>query len=332
MAEVEGIFFGESRVFAFPFMDLNGLAPNGLSQQASNQVPMQFGNEGHWNLYGLSAMRGVEAAGGVPNNTPINLQIVRQDTGEEFFRQSNQNIPLGAPLEHVAGKAGNPGYMSYAKLMPPGVKLIPYVAQLGAATPTGRTPLYVVAHAALVKNPTKQPAPGTDLGLATQFQIGSKEAQQSLYRGRYVWYHGVFNFSALDTLAINGTRDITVPIALKEYFFCDTILCRMVNAQLGPVSSLNPLQVEDEILMSLRDTANNAPWFTPNFAPVWTVAGSRAARYYHPPTCFVVRPAGNINLTLKNGPTSAINYRIEFSFGGVMVDMPGKAIRNLVEG
>jgi hypothetical protein len=314
MAQVQGTFYGESRVFAYPFIDLNGVPPGVPTTPTQGGAPLQLTNEGDWLLFGHSAVTCPPAAGGLPTGTPINLQVVRQDTGAQLVRVGQQgqtaqtNVPVGAPLEHMAGKAGDPAYMSYSLELPGGTRLTPQVTHAAAATPTGRSPLYIVGHALL-----RKPA-------GSKIEIGSKEEQQQVYRGEYTYYTGRLNYTPGAPLAVNSGDVLTLPINTTQYFFIDSLWCRARNATLGPVDPLNPLVHEDELLVSLKDTSNASPFTVPGFVPLWTIFGPRAARYFHPPTIFVVRPRGSLEIQLKNGPTAPLTYTLEFTVGGVLVD------------
>lgn len=314
MAQIQGTFYGESRVFGYPLIDLANVPPNVPTTPTQGGSPLQLTNEGDWLLFGHSAVTCAPALGGLPTNTPINLQIVRQDTGAQLVRLGQQsqvpatNVPLGAPLEHLAGKAGDPGYMSYSLELPAGTRLTPQVIHQAAATPTGRSPLYLVAHALL-----RKPA-------GPKVEIGSKEEQQQVYRGEYTFFSGRLNYSPGSPLAVNAGDVVTIPINTTQYFFIDSLWCRAHNATLGPVDPLNPLTHEDELLVSLKDTSSASPFTIPGFVPLWAVFGSRAARFFHPPSLFVVRPRGSLEIQLKNGPTAPLTYSLEFTAGGVLVD------------
>lgn len=319
MAKKESIFFGEGRVWAFPFMDLNAAPVNQLVIPTAAQTPLQLSKDGDWAIYGYSALYGTPAAGGLASGTPVNIQIQDQNTSESQFRQSNQRNIIGAPIEHICGKAGNPAYISWPRTVEAGARLYPYlgwVGAAGAAAPTGRTPWYVAAHAQLLRP-----------GMAAGIPIGSRDLQLRRYGGYYATYTGVFDFTPAAPLAPNGSDSVQIPITGKKFFFVDSLMCRMVNANTGPVSDLNPLTAEDEILVSVKDTTSLSSWNQPGFVPVWTMFGSRGGRPYCPPAPFVLRPLGNIEITLKNGPTAAIDYRIEFTFGGVLVELPESLVR-----
>lgn len=314
MAQVQGTFYGESRVFGYPLIDLANVPPNVPTQPTQGNAPLQLTTEGDWLLYGHSAVVCTPAAGGLPNNTLLNLQVVRQDTGAQLVRLGQQNsvpsanVPVGAPLEHLAGKAGDPAYFSYSLELPGGTRLSPQVTHKAAATPTGRSPLYLVAHA-LLRKPD-----------GPKIEIGSKEEQQSVYRGEWTYFTGALNYSAGSPLAVNAGDSLTIPINTTQYFFIDSLWCRAANATLGPNSALNPLVQEDEILVSLKDTTNTSPFTIPGYVPLWSVFGDRAARFFHPPTLFVVRPRGSLEINVKNGPTAPVTYGLEFTIGGVLVD------------
>jgi hypothetical protein len=334
MSKVTGTFYGESRVFAYPLLDFNGVppltptTPTTGNDQAALQLTNEGGQEGSsWRIFGHSAVMCTPGNGGLPDGTPVNLQIQRQDTQQLWVgssainSQPTNNADLGAPLEHLAGKAGNPAFFSYAKSVPYGTRLIPKVAHQAAATPTGRSPLYLVAHAALSRG-----GPG-----AQKMQIGSRNFQQMQYRGEWIYYTARLPYSSSAPLAVNTGATITMPIAVRQYFFVDTLWCRAVATIDGspvylPLDQLNPQVTEDEILVSLRDTTQRSPFTVPGYVPLWSVFGPFGARYFHPPTCFVVRPNGNLEIDIQNGPTAAIQYSLEFTIGGVLLDKPSAQI------
>jgi hypothetical protein len=341
MSKVTGTFYGESRVFAYPLLDFNNVPPLTPTTPTvgGDQAALQLTNEGgedgsSWRIFGHSAVMCTPDQNGLPELTPVNLQIQRQDTQQLWVgssatnSQPQNNADLGAPLEHLAGKAGMPGFFSYAKSVPYGTRLIPKVAHQAATTPTGRTPLYLVAHAALSRGGAG----------AQKMQIGSRNFQQLKYRGEWIYYTARLPYSAAAPLAVNTGASITLPIAVRQYFFIDSLWCRAVKITeeepniFLPYSSSNPQVFEDEILVSLRDTTQRSPFTVPGFVPLWSVFGPWAARYFHPPTCFVVRPNGNLEIDVQNGPTAAVEYNLEFTIGGVLVDKPDTQIVEQLQG
>lgn len=312
--QIEGLFYGESRVWGFPLQDLNGLPVGQPQIMTASAAPLQLNTDGDWQVYGMSAMIGTIAGGGIPTGTALDFAIEQQDTSERWFRQSNQTTISGMPLSSIAGKAGNTNYFGYSRQVKAGSRLIPYVQQNGLATPTGRTPLYVQLHAAIVT--PKQPA----------MEIGSKYEQMKRFGGFYTWYTGRLTFSAAAPLTPNQDIVLTIPIAGKKFFFVDTLVCEQTNPATGlgvqgPVNALNPLVQEQELLVSIKDTTSLSPWTLPTFQPLWSVFGDTANRPYHPPSYFAVRPNGNIELTLRNGPTANFTQNLTFTFGGVLVDL-----------
>ena len=345
MAKVTGTFYGESRVFAYPTLDLNGVAPNSPVTPVTSQNPLQLTDEGDgswWRVFGHSAVVGTPgvAGGGLLDVTPLNIQIKRQDTGELLIRSSNvnaapnANVDLGAPLEHVCGKAGNPGYMSYAWDLPAGTRLIPIISNLGTVTASVPQPVYLVAHAALRKNPG-----------AAKVQLGSKNAQQMKYRGHWTSFTGRFNYSTTNILPTGETDTLTLQVNTNTYFFIDSLWCRGIftgnpaGSAIGvpfPKNDQNCLYQEDNILVSLRDTTQRSPFTVPGYVPLWSIFGPTSGRYYHPPTLFVVRPNGNIEIDIQAGVDAVgfggIYYPLEFTVGGVLVEKPDAAIVAALQG
>lgn len=326
MGQKEGMFYGESRVYTFPELDLNGIQPNQLTIPTDQQVPLQLDKSGDWGIYGLSAVKPTPAAGGLASNTLINFQVEDQDTSERFFRQSNQAQISAAPLEHVAGKAGFPAYPSWPRVVKGGARLYPYVEHLAAAAPTGASPYRIVAHAVLLK-------PGQlGAGKMPAVPIGSRAEQLKRWGGFYVEYTGVFPFSAADPLVPQATRQFQIPITGSKFFFVDSLWCRQANANIGPNDAENPLTTEDSILVSVKDTSALTNWNSPGFAPLWSMFGSRAAFPYVPPTAFIVRPLGNIEVTIKNDGVTNIEDRFEFTFGGILVNLPKDITNDMLAG
>jgi hypothetical protein len=322
MAKREGIFYGEGRVYAFPPLDLNGVPANTLSQVGKGKSPLQFAMDGAWGIYGYSGMYATPASGGVPSGTPVNFNIRDQNTSENYVRASNLNVDLGGPIEHIVGKAGNPAYYSWPKVVEPGARLYPWIGWIdntgSPATITGRSPWYVVAHSQLLRP-----------GMAAAIPIGSRAFQLESYGGVYAWYTGTFPFNNITqagNLAVNGNDTLSIPISGKRYFFVDSLWCRTQNEAMGPTSDINPLIAEHELLVSVKDTSALNSWCEPGFVPIWTMFGSRGGRPYCPPAPFVVRPLGNIEINIRNGPTAAFTGQVQFTFGGVLVDIPRKVI------
>jgi hypothetical protein len=301
---------------------------------------MQFTDEGDgstWRLFGHSGITFTSAPGGIPNLTPININFRRQDTSELWVRdgQQNQNpaqnVSLGAPLEHLCGKAGNPGYMSYAWELPAGTRLVPIVAHQAAVTPTGRSPLFITAHAML-----RRPDLGDGGGPKTQ--IGSKNKQQMTYRGHWTTFTGrlVYGTGAPGQpapLGVNVSDTLLLNINTTQYFFIDSLWCRAsVPGSPSPVDPLNALVQEAELYCTLKDTVNQSPFTVPGPVPIWSIFGNVAARYYHPPSLFVVRPRGSLEIVISNGPTAPWTVPLEFTVGGVLVDKPDDAIVRQLQG
>lgn len=328
MAIVQGIFWGESRIYGYPLMDLNGVPPLSPTTPTASSAPLQLTAEGDWLIMGHSLVYCTPAAGGLADNTPVNLQVVRQDNGEQLVRlgpqpsgAANLDVPMGAPIEHICGKAGNVGYMSYHWPVPSGTRLIPQLTHQAAAAPTGRSPFYMVAHAVL------------DRGLTAPIEIGSKQEQLQTYRGKWASFTARLNYSAASPLAINQGDTVIIPINTTQYFFITNLICRAIKLGSGdapnvllPNSALNPLIAEDEILVSIKDTSNQSPFTTPGYVPLWGAFGNLMARDYHPPTMFVVRPRGSLEIDVKNGPTAEVDYALEFTIQGTLVEQPSTAI------
>lgn len=325
MAKKESIFYGESRVYGFPLMDLNTVPANTLQNMTKVRTPLQYSMEGDWGIYGGSALYATPASGGVPSGTPVNFQIKDQNTSEGYVRASNLNVDLGAPMEHLFGKAGNPSYMSWPKVVEAGARLYPWIGWIDStgspATPTGRSPWYVSLHSQLLRP-----------GMAAAIPMGSRAFQLERYSGVYAWYTGTFKYGSGTGVnapfPVNGKDTMSIPVAGKRFFFVDSLWCRMQNSTMGPANSENPLIAEEELLVQVKDTSAISTWAVPGYVPIWHMFGSRGGRPYSPPSAFVVRPVGNIEVSISNGPTAEFAGQLQFTFGGVLVDLPERILND----
>lgn len=318
MAQKPGMFYAASRIYTFPVSDLSLIAPNALEQATANTNPLQLSSEGDWAIYGFNAVKFTGPAGALPSNSPINFNVQTQKNNAFWFRQGNQRAVSSVPLEHGAGKCGFPGLSTYPKTAAKSSRLYPYFKYTGAQ-PTEKSPVRLVMHTVLIP-------PGLDVNSVV---IGSKAEMLQKWGGFYVYYTGTMNLTAAEPLVPGQTATIELPIHGEKMFFVDQLFCRQTNATFGPNSVDNPLTDELPLLVDVRDTTALAGWNAPDFAPLWSMFGSRAYAPYVPPTCFVVQTLGNIEVNLKNAGTTNLEDKMEFTFGGLMVDVPKADIANM---
>lgn len=319
MPKKPGMFYGASRIYTLPELDLQLLGPDSLEQATPSQVPLQLSQEGDWGIYGVNAVKFAGPVGSLASNTAINFNLQNQETNEFWYRQGNQQKVTSTPLEHVAGKCGFPGLMTYPKAFKAGSRIFPYVMYTGAVQPTAKSPLRAVLHTVLLK-------PGMD---ANKIIIGSRAAMMKNFGGFYTYYTGVFDFSAANPLLPGVTATFEIPIHGKKFMFVDELYCRQHNANFGPNSVDNPLTDELPLSVSVKDTTSLTAWNAPGFAPLWSMFGTRAALPYVPPTVFIVQPLGNIEVSLTNEGTANLEDRMEFTFGGSLIDMPKSALDSM---
>ncbi len=152
MSQVPSISFAETRLYPFPVHDFNGQASG--AQLTPSGFELQLGTEGYWALFGISGtMCFPGGEGGLFDGSDININIYNITQGTWLFNQTQDYQIFGSPIEHVAGKWGNPCWFDFPKTYKPGDRLMLYASQFSGATPTDRSPLYVMLHMVLTKEP-----------------------------------------------------------------------------------------------------------------------------------------------------------------------------------
>lgn len=317
--EKSRIQFGEARTFCFPMLDFNGIPPATLSSggvsnltgEYPNGETLVLGNEGYWKIWGISAtMCNSTGGGGLADAANISIQIYDVGTGKEFFtidtqgNQNGTNAVQAAPIEAVAGKWGNPKLFRWPKLFSPGTQLKLKAAHGGASTPTQRSPLYVVIHAQLIKDPApslanaqeKMSFKGEPTAFAQQFVLGGAG------------------------LAFNAETSLESPLNVKNDLLITGVCVR--NSNLLPtafINSIDPRRQEVELLVNINGTVKNNPFVQPQPCPVALIASQWGARSFPILSYYKVTSPGNLKTKITNRSQSTITTDFTFTYTGLML-------------
>ncbi len=301
------ISFNESKVAAFPVYDFNGQPAS--SNLTALQTPLQLGNEGHWMVMGISATL-CTSASTIADGTNINIQIRDIDENKDFFTYTQAYALTGAPIEHVAGKYGNPRWFNYPRILKPGTRLVLYASHQANGTPNLRSPMYVCLHLVL----TKDPIPNLVLG-SFQSQVEDNAGIPFELTTKFV-----LSGAAANNLLPGMTRSQQSPMNRDLDFYLNSITARSTFLTTAYINTVDPRYAETELLCSFRDSLAQSPFVSPNPVPLSLIAGIAGAREYQPPTFFHVNPNADLVTTLvnKTGATT-INTDVELTLQGAVL-------------
>lgn len=307
------IRFGESRILSFPMFDFNGQASS--TNLTAGTTTLTLGTEGWWAIYGISATGCLGADGtSLATGSNMNIQILDVNANKYFFTYASNWALTGAPIEHVAGKYGNPHWLGYPMIFAPGTRLLLYASQTSGSTPSTRSPLYVALHAVL----TSKPIPGATLG---SFQKQTEENSGAAYA---MTTKMVFSGAAANNLLLNQSRTNASPINRDLDFYVNSIVCR--NSTIMSTSyqnSVDPRSQEVEILLSVRDSIAQSAFVQPDPIPVCLMAGLFGAREFSPATYFHVNPNADLVTTVVNNRnitgSPTLSTDLEITFQGSML-------------
>ncbi len=302
----------ESRSMVFPLYDFNGQAS--LPILRPGVAPLVMGTEGNWLIYGASATTCPAAGGGgLATGTNINIQVRDVDQGKDLFTYAQDWALIGAPIEHVCGKYGNPHWFNYPFFFKGGTRLMLYASQFSGNAVTDRSPLYVVLHGVLVKNEIA----GQTLG-SWQKQVSDASGEAYAMTAKFL-----FN-GAANNLPVGQSRTITAPMARNVEFFVDSICGRSELLTDQYINTVDPRQNEPEVLMAIRDSVTQSGWNTPDPMPVSLYCGIAGPRELAPPTHYRVTPNADAVITLINRTTAALDDDFELTLQGCFLKKQGE--------
>src|SRR3990167_982672 len=247
MSKVPVIRYNESKTFIFPMFDFNDQATGARLTPSSR--PLQLGSEGFWACYGISATmcNPQDVNLGFADGTDINIQILALNKqkyfGQQYFFTYANNFALnGAPIEHVAGKYGNPYWFNYPIILEPGSRLVLMASQFSGSTPSCRQPLYVALHCILTKEPTP------NLTMASyQHQVSDHGGKPYFLSTKFV-----FSGAAGNNLLRGQSRTIPSPMNVKSDFLLDSITVRSAQQTSTFINTMDPRRWEPEVMFNIR--------------------------------------------------------------------------------
>jgi hypothetical protein len=301
---------GESKIIAFPVFDFNGQAAS--SNLTAGSATVTLGAEGWWAVYGISATGCIGPDGSLASGSDMNIQILDLEKNRYLFTYASNFALTGAPIEHVAGKWGNPHFLGYPWIFAPGTRLMLYASHNGQSTPTARSPLYVVLHAVLTDRPV-EPATMGSFGRQMMDNQGEPYAMSTKF---------VFSGAAGNNFLNGQSRTNPSPINRDLDFFINSITARYSGFTQAYLNTVDPRVQELELLMNMRDSIAQSAFSQPDLVPISLMTGFTGAREFAPPTLFHVNPNADIVTTLKNGTGATITADVELTFQGSMLKRP----------
>lgn len=312
------ITFGETRVYTFPMFDFGNIPPNSLSLTNEIMQPTDkstafpaggtliLGDEGWWRILGIVATRTEQSdtSTGLTNGTNVNIQIFDAMTNKPWFQLDVNDeragiTNQGAPLEHVAGKWGQPKLLPTAIVCPPSTQLYLKALHTQATAPTASVPMWVSIYAQLQSSPT------------------SNENYKPV--GEPVVMPFSFNF-ATTNLARNVTATREVQMDWDSDVLIDKILVRSTDVfSTSFADSWDPRRISPEILLSLKGSTQRNSFFQPTPAPLANLCNQWSARPPIFPTYFRVKKGAAVVASILNQSQSSLVDDLELTVSGLLI-------------
>ncbi len=306
MSQLATLRYGQSVSLVFPAFNFAGQASGPLLTPGTS--PLNFGTEGYWLCYGVSAtlIKPDDEEGSLPNGSDVNIQIFDVLKGENFFNYSQNYALNGAPIEHVAGKWGNPLFFNYPKVIAPGSRLMLYASQFSGNTPSQDIDslMYVVLHCILTKEPVKN------------LVMQSFGRQMEDLSGEPFSFSTKFPFT-VNPLLSGGQRALSSPMNSTSAFYIDAISVR--NADLVPsdwIHSVDPRQQEANFYLSIKDAVSQSSFNQPDPIPLALYSGITGNRAFVPPTFFYNGQSADLITTVTNKTGADLSTNFEITYAG----------------
>lgn len=298
--ETPYISVNESHLFVFPVIDFNGKADGEIFASEVLKLP-SFGN---WWVWGMGATRvSVGGRDEMPSGSPIDLNIF--DTALSQFWWTGGSLASDAllPLRLVAGKAGNGGFFSEPKFVTGGTTLAPRIRQRSGATPTDTSLLYVCLYATLADNSKGQMPVVPSLGGYINEKKG--EHYKALITADF----------AARNLPAGSTRQYVIPMNKATSFVIQQLTCDKTYTD---TSLMDPLAMDQNILVNVFDTRTTWKWVSPSAVPISLLFGTYAARPFPAPTYFYMDSNQNLSIEITNNTGADLNADTRFVFDGYL--------------
>lgn len=311
------ISFGETRVFCFPMFDFNGIPSGALSLSGVSNTAAQTGTytefqqggtlkmgmEGYWKVWGISGSTFETEAGGLASQTNINIQIFETE-GKGWFNLDNQNtervtaVNLGAPIEAVCGKWGNPKLLKHPRILAPGQEIYLKAAQYSGSKPTGRSPMYVVLFCEL---------------------MGGPEMQHP--RGLASWIPQHYPFSAIATVINAGASVVKETQLGSPHDYLITSMMAKSNTFIATGNYFvenDPRTNESEMLISVRGSSMQNDFFQGQPPPIALVSGLWGARNIPLPSFYRLKKGDSLIVKIYNNTPTSIQNDLDLTFTGLL--------------
>lgn len=323
---------GESRVKVFPFFDFKGLKPGFLS--ASGNTPggnagstlgyqepgtLKFGPEGWWKVLGMSGSTTNIEEGGMPNLTNFNIQIHDAKTQEYWFNmdkntdQEPSRPNLGAAVEAVAGKWGNPKFFRWPRLIAPGTELVLECVHYADVTPTGRSPFFLVLHCQFIGNsPLNNPIlrrRGDPVFIPQRFDFSGAGAVDKSAAGFFI------NEATENTIQTQLGSPADVLIDSLQVRFPENVADPTVM-----INSWDPRQQEYEVLLKVMGSNMDNNFYQSNPALMCLVAGQFGARNFFLPSYFKLKKDAALVTTVINNTQTSFETVMDLTYSGLLAE------------
>ncbi len=312
---------GETQIFQFPLFDFQGMPPGylGPTQATINGNvgtaiggPLRLGKEGWWKVWGIMGSRCFSSSGGLTNGVNLNIQISEVGTENFWFNMTSdtgggnigQGAPnLGAAIEAVAGKWGNPRKLNSPRILPPGTELILEAMHYEAFTPTGRSPLYVA--------------------LMCQLVDGPDDVYSPTIQGEPSYLPQVFNFDPQSggvPLDLNQNRTIETQLGSPHDYLIDSLQSRYpLNADVTNfLNSFDPRRSELEIMIQARASSTERNFYGPAPVLLCLVSGQFGARNFYMPSFFRLKSGQSLITEITNYSLTDLENKLELTFTGLL--------------
>ncbi len=215
--------------------------------------------------------------------------------------ERNNQPNLGAPVELVAGKWGNPKLLKWPKIVPPGHELYLKMVHYGNLTPDVLCPVYVTLIAQLVSSPAA--------------------VEDRAYRGTPIIIPQRFDFT--DThLDLYQSKVIESQINAKGDLLLDSLCTRHENDSIVDGSewknSWDPRQWEQEIMLKLRGSSMQNGFLRGDPIPLSLVSGRFGARKSILPSYFKLKKGDSLIAEVMNQTETDIEEEILLTHFGLL--------------
>lgn len=301
----------ESHWFVFPAVDF----ANKVSGEVFAGLEYKLPEFGDWWVHAIVATRVLtNSSNELATGSNISMNIFDAGQGKNWWTGGNLDPTPVYPIQLIAGKGGNPGVFSEAKLVKGGSTLIPYCQQNSGGTPTGESLLYIAVFATLAQASTGNLPVLPSLGGAVSAKKG--EHYKALVRTDF----------AANNLNPKSSKQFNLTLNRESAMIISALTTDA--PLLADAQSLDPRYSEANVLINIFDTRTTWKFASPTPLPIALAFGPYAARPSVAPSFFYMAAEQNLAMEIVNNSVSVINTNYNFVLDGYLQeDVLGSRVR-----